>query len=146
MCQGYLGRVSEALLRMVTRNRDICSLKPPPIRETFTVVQPREASSLALQPTIDLPVVSNRDIDLQSMTTDFKVILHVVKATGIIFVLHPMPISALLVPLFRVFPHVSTQIDGRLTVPSAVALFTILRAPPTVVCLVVDVPLVIRRI
>mmetsp|Transcript_25197 Transcript_25197/g.47832 ORF Transcript_25197/g.47832 Transcript_25197/m.47832 type:complete len:217 (+) Transcript_25197:1790-2440(+) len=146
MSQRNLGSITKAFLSVMTRDCDICSLKPPPVRKSFAVIQARKAPTHTLLPAVDLPVFSNGDPDLQSMSIDLKVIFHIFKGTGIIFVLHPMPISALLVPWFRVFTYIPTQIDRRLAMNSTGTLIAIFGAPFTVVSHIIDIPLIPREV
>ena len=136
-----LGSISKTFLGMLTRNRNISSLEPPPIRKPFAVIETRVSAPSSLFPTINITVFSHRDPNLEGVTIDLKLTFHSFPGTRVIFVLHPVPILAFLVKWPCVLSDKSPHVNGRLTMDTTSSVRTRFWTPFTVVSHIVNVPL-----
>lgn len=122
--QRDFGGVAMSFLGVLTGNRHIHALHPPPVGETLTVVQTRVAA-FAIFVAINLAIFSLGHMYLQGVTFNGKRVIQVVPIAGTIFVLHPVPIGAFLAVGTSLDGSVSMQINGRLTVQTASAIVRI---------------------
>jgi len=130
--QNDFGGVPLPLLGMATRELDFHMIEPPPVREALAVVQTGELSEAGGTHTVDFTVGADRDRQLQRVPFDLELVLHITPITGVVAVLHIMPIGTLLLIGVTWNCAVAFQIDRRLAVQPAI-LRAALDAPAAVV-------------